>query len=227
VTAKICVSILPKNDQEALKLIEKGENASADLIEIRLDNMETSRKLSDLAEHTKIPLIAANKLLSEKGFFSGTEAERQKTLLDAAKCGFEYVDLDVESPKLKEQIKILDNLGAKTIVSYHNFKNQLSIREMDHVWEKQVTSQASVCKIVTTANRIQDNLTSLSFVSANAGTAKLVCFCMGEIGKVSRLLSPLFGAFFTFASLEAGSETAAGQMSIGEMRAAYTLLGQK
>jgi 3-dehydroquinate dehydratase len=50
---------------------------------------------------------------------------------------------------------------------------------------------------------------------------------MGEKGKISRLLSPMFGAFFTFASLETGNETAAGQMSINEMRTAYALLGVK
>jgi 3-dehydroquinate dehydratase len=50
---------------------------------------------------------------------------------------------------------------------------------------------------------------------------------MGELGKVSRLLSPLFGGFFTFASLERGNETASGQMTIQEMKAAYELLGQK
>jgi 3-dehydroquinate dehydratase len=48
---------------------------------------------------------------------------------------------------------------------------------------------------------------------------------MGEVGKISRLLSPIFGAFFTFASLEVGSETATGQMSIKEMQTAYNLLG--
>jgi 3-dehydroquinate dehydratase len=50
---------------------------------------------------------------------------------------------------------------------------------------------------------------------------------MGERGKISRLLSPLFGAYFTFASLGQGSQTAAGQMSISEMKTAYTLLGMK
>jgi 3-dehydroquinate dehydratase len=50
---------------------------------------------------------------------------------------------------------------------------------------------------------------------------------MGEAGKASRLLSPLFGAFFTFASLEKGDETASGQMSIGEMRTLYQVLGAK
>ena len=88
-------------------------------------------------------------------------------------------------------------------------------------------SGAIVCKIVTTAKKIEDNLTVLNFVSAMPSKAKLVCFCMGENGKVSRLLSPMFGAFFTFASLEEGSETAAGQMTVQEMRAAYKLLGAK
>jgi 3-dehydroquinate dehydratase len=50
---------------------------------------------------------------------------------------------------------------------------------------------------------------------------------MGELGKTSRLLSPIFGAFFTFASLEKGSETAPGQISIKEMRTAYSLLRQR
>jgi 3-dehydroquinate dehydratase len=50
---------------------------------------------------------------------------------------------------------------------------------------------------------------------------------MGELGRVSRLLSPLFGGYFTFASLERGSETAAGQMTIQEMKSAYELLGLK
>jgi 3-dehydroquinate dehydratase len=50
---------------------------------------------------------------------------------------------------------------------------------------------------------------------------------MGELGKISRLLSPVFGAFFTFASLEHGSETASGQMTIQEMKTAYELLGLK
>jgi 3-dehydroquinate dehydratase len=50
---------------------------------------------------------------------------------------------------------------------------------------------------------------------------------LGEQGKLSRLLSPLFGGFFTFASLEEGSETAMGQMTINQMRVVYDLLENK
>lgn len=226
-TNRICVSILPKNDLEAINLIEKAETAQADFIEVRLDSFETSRKLSDLSAHTRTPLIATNKLIIEKGRFQGTEAERQKTLLDAAESGFEYIDVDLSNPKLQDTIKSLKELGAKPIVSFHKFDGALTVPEMNAILEKQLASGASVCKIISTAKQVQDNLTALNFISENAGKTKLVCFCMGEQGKVSRLLSPVFGAFFTFASLEEGSETAPGQISIREMKTAYSLLGQK
>jgi 3-dehydroquinate dehydratase type I len=227
VTPRICVSILPKNNLEALNLIEKAEKAKADIIEVRLDCLETSRKLSELSASTKVPLIATNKLQSEKGFFAGTESERQQTLLKAAKSGFEYVDIDLSSPKHKETISQLKLLGAKPIVSYHKFDGALNVSAMAAVLDEELESGAFVCKIVTTAKQIEDNLPVLSFVSFASSKAKLVCFCMGEHGRVSRVLSPLFGAFFTFASLEEGSATAAGQMSINEMKTAYTLLGNK
>jgi 3-dehydroquinate dehydratase type I len=227
VTARICVSILPKNDIEAINLIEKAEHAKADLIEVRLDRFEISRKLSDLSASTKIPLIATNKLQNEKGFFSGTESERQQTLLNAAKNDFEYVDIDLSSPKHKELIGQLKQMGTKPIVSYHKFDGILNVSAMEKILDEEIASGASVCKIVTSAKVVEDNLPALSFVSFASSKAKLVCFCMGEQGKVSRLLSPMFGAFFTFASLEQDSETAAGQMSIKEMKAAYSILGAK
>jgi 3-dehydroquinate dehydratase type I len=227
VTPRICVSILPKNNIEALSLIEKAEKAKADFIEVRLDWLEISRKLSDISASTKIPLIAANKLQSEKGYFSGTEIEWQQTLLFAAKSGFEYVDVNLSSPKHVETISQLKQLGAKPIVSYHKFDGSLSVTAMEDILDKELISGAIICKIVTTANLVEDNLPVLSFVSSASWKTKLVCFCMGEHGKVSRLLSPMFGAFFTFACLENGSETAAGQMSVGEMRTTYGLLGVK
>lgn len=226
-TPRICVSILPKNNIEALELIERAEKATADLIEIRLDYLETSRNLLELSKSTKIPLIATNKLRSEKGNFSGTANDRQQTLLNAAKNGFAYVDVDLSSPNHKETIERIKKLGAKPIVSYHKFDGMLNASEMGKILEQELSSGAVVCKIVTTAKHVEDNLTALNFVSITQNREKLVCFCMGEIGKISRLLSPLFGAFFTFASLKQGSETASGQLSIQEMRSTYDLLEGK
>jgi 3-dehydroquinate dehydratase type I len=214
------VSILPKITIEGLRLIAKAEEAHADLIEVRLDCLENRSALADVAAHGKAPKIATIK-------FSGTEKEQQQTLLTAAKNGFEYVDVELTSPKLKDTVREVKSLGAKPIVSFHDSAKTLSPSELNSVLEREITSGADICKIVTTAKRIEDNLTVLNFTSAACTKAKVVCFAMGELGRVSRLLSPLFGGYFTFASLERGNETAAGQMTIQEMKAAYALLGLK
>jgi 3-dehydroquinate dehydratase type I len=221
-THRICVSILPKTVPEALRLIEKAEGAHADFIEVRLDRLEDCLKnyrgLADLAAHVKTPKIATDKA-------SRKETEHRQMLIAAAKSGFEYVDVELSTPQLEGLVKELKALGAKPIVSFHKFGGSLSISELNGVLEREISSGAEVCKIVTTAKQMEDNLTTLNFTSAAASKAKVVCFCMGELGKVSRLLSPLFGGFFTFASLESGSETASGQMTIQEMKASYELLG--
>jgi 3-dehydroquinate dehydratase type I len=226
-TIRICVSILPKTTTEALRLIEKAEESKADLIEVRLDWLEVHSELADLAAHGKTPKIATNMSRSCQGRFSGTETERQQILLTAAKNGFEYVDVELASPKLKELVNEMNELGAKPIVSFHDFEKSLSLSELNSIFEREIASGAAVCKIVTTAKRIEDNFTLLDFTSTASSKAKIVCFAMGALGKVSRLLSPLFGSFFTFASFERGSETAAGQMTIQEMKTAYELLGLK
>ena len=225
-TPRICVSILPKNFSEALTLIKKVEETKASLIEIRLDCLETNTNLKKLVQSTKIPLIATDKLTSEKGFFSRTEAEQQQRLLSAAESGFEYVDVDLSIAN-RPEIDKLKQLGVNLIVSCHKFDSLLSRSAMQRVLKQEIASDASVCKIVFTAKKIEDNLKVLNFVALHSAKTKLVCFCMGEAGKVSRLLSPMFGAYFTFASLDRGSETASGQMTINEMQALYDILGAR
>jgi len=227
VTARICVSILPKTTQEALRLIEKAEDAHADFIEVRLDSFENSQELAELARQGKTPKIATIIPISNNGKFSGTEAEGQRILLDAAKSGFAYVDAELSTPNLTEFVGHVKADGAKPIVSFHDFHGSLSLQELNGILEREISSGADVCKIVTTAKQVEDNLPLLNFTLASSQKAKVVCFAMGEHGKISRLLSPVFGGFFAFASLERGSETASGQMTIQEMESVYKVLGLK
>lgn len=219
-TARICVSVLPQNVTEAVQLIRKAEALEVDFIEVRLDNIEKVSHLADLTKHQRTPLIGADR--------SGrSKIERQAILLNAAKNGFNYVDVDLSSPKLQAFINQVKSEGAKCIVSFHDYTKTLSAPELNRILEREVSSSADVCKIVTTATKIEDNLTLLQFIQAAPVRKKPVCFAMGELGKTSRLLSPVFGSFFTFAALERGCVTAPGQMTVQEMRAAYELLGLK
>jgi len=226
-TIKICVSVPPKTVTEALSLIEKAEDQHADFIEVRLDNLEKYTQLADIAHCSKTPLIATNRSAKCQGKFLRGEAEREKILTDAARDGFEYVDIELSTSKLKSITSNLREIGVKPIVSFHDFNETPISSQLNKILDKEIVSGADVCKIVTTARFVEDNLTVLDLVSKVSKNARIVCFAMGELGKPSRLLSPVFGSFFTIASLESERKTAQGQLTIQEMRRAYEALGLK
>lgn len=226
-TVKICVSILPENIAEALTYIKKIEPYKADFIEVRLDCLKDIDRIADIAKHGKAPLIATNRTEASQGKFAGNETKRQQLLLGAAKNGFEYVDIELSTPKLKDIVKRLHGMNVKPIISFHDFEGTPDLAKLNQVLKKETANGAEVCKIITTAKHIEDNLTVLNFTSKASRNAKIVCFSMGELGKPSRLLSPFFGAFFTIAALERGRETASGQLTIQEMKTAYQTLGLK
>ncbi len=222
---RICASVFPQSIPEALRLIERAEKEDVDLIEIRLDSLRNFEGLSKLGKHRKIKKIATNRLASYRGKFLGAEAEQKQLLLTAAKTGFDYIDIELAASNLKEFTTEASEQGAQVIVSFHDFDGSLKLTELDRILEREIDCGADICKIITTAKRIEDNLELLNFTTAASKRANVVCFAMGEPGKISRLLSPLFGGFLTFAALERGLETASGQLTVQDMRVAYKLLG--
>jgi len=53
---------------------------------------------------------------------------------------------------------------------------------------------------------------------------KIIALCMGEEGKISRIMAPYFGSYLSFASLERGAESAPGQLTVEEMREIFRIL---
>jgi 3-dehydroquinate dehydratase type I len=83
-----------------------------------------------------------------------------------------------------------------------------------------------VIKLVPFAKHPEDNLRVLSLLPrARECGQRMIAFCMGEAGRISRVMAPLLGSFLTYASLEEGEETAPGQLAVGEMRRMLRLLG--
>jgi 3-dehydroquinate dehydratase type I len=223
VKAKICVSLLPKNIDEAKNLIKEAEEQEADLIELRLDYLDPSINLNSLSRQGSTPKIAT--ILHNQGIIKNkSQSNYQELLIKAAKSGFEYVDIAIDSVNQKKIIKEIKAINCKPIVSFHDFDSSLPLSDLEKILEKEISIGAEVCKIVTTARRIQDNLEILNFISKHSSNSKMICFCMGNLGRISRVLSPLFGGFFTFASLKPDMETANGQLSIQELKEIYKLL---
>jgi len=216
---------MPKNLTEALNLIEKCERHGADFIEVRLDCLIDLKGLNEIAGCTRTPLIATIRPSKCGGKFSGEDEERVEILLDVASGGFEYADVELDLSGLKIVVENLRAWGIKPIISFHDFEGTPESGELRRILKSEIEAGADVCKIVTTAQSLRDNLTLLQFLYDESGKARIVCFAMGPLGKPSRLLSPIYGGYFTIASLERGMETATGQMTIEEMKAAYKALG--
>lgn len=224
-TIKVCVPIAAEKPSEIPALIKKAENAGANLAEIRLDYLEEFNGVEEAVEDAKIPLIATNRQYEQGGKRKQNEDERVQRLLELADKGFSMVDIEVTTPNLKSVVKNLKKKGVETIISFHDFNKTPNLAELRKIAASQIKAGADICKIVTKANDISDNLTCLSLVSETHRKTRIVCFTMGNHGILSRILSPIFGANFTYASLESGMETAPGQISIQRLKEIYRCLG--
>jgi 3-dehydroquinate dehydratase type I len=220
---RICVSLIPQTITEALKLIEKAEKEHADFIEVRLDKIK-NRRLTDITAHSHTSLIATNGLPKSPNEYA--RSSNEQIIEDAAKSGFEYVNVDLGTPEIERIVDNLHDVGAKVVISFHDFDSTPNLRQLNSILDREIAVGADLCKLVTTAKLVEDNLTLLDFVSKVGRKTSLICFSMGRLGRPSRLLSPLFGAYFTIASIEKGRETAEGQLTIQQMRSVCKMLGR-
>jgi len=221
---RVCVPVRAKTVSELVPLIERAEASGADIVEVRLDYLDRLDRIYEIPEYASVPLIATNRQYEQGGFRSQDEEVRLRTLIEAAEAGFHYVDVELTAKGVKSIVPRLRDAGAKPIVSYHDFTRTLRMAEMEDIVEREIAVGAEVCKLVTTAKETPDSVICLLLNLMFSDETKIVCFAMGEKGRLSRVLAPIFGAYFTYASLQEGLETAPGQISISEMKRLYSEL---
>jgi len=94
------------------------------------------------------------------------------------------------------------------------------LSKMKEIVQRELDAGADICKIVTTAQRLEDNQTVLQLI-ADFPQTRMVSLAMGPLGLTSRILCPLVGGDFTYASIEKGKESASGQLTVAELRKLY------
>jgi 3-dehydroquinate dehydratase type I len=195
-----------------------------DLIEVRFDYMETPGDPGIIRDSTDLPLIATNRRKDQGGHSKMKEPDRVAAILDAVEAGFEYADLELNTPELDEMGSRVKALGGSLVISHHDFEGTPSAEELRETMSRMVECGADVCKIIGTAQSPRDNLIYLGLFGSPREQG-LVCFGMGGDGILSRVLSPLVGGEFTYASSHEGGGSAPGQLTLAEMREIYTLMG--
>jgi len=212
---RIC-AVIVSNDPKAVKEVE----SLVDLFEVRIDLIGNGWQ--ELVRQLSKPWIACNRSTEEGGQWQGNEARRVEQLLEAIDLGADIIDMELRTKNLDTIIKLVKK-RTKYLLSFHDLEKTPILDEMKEIVNRQLKAGADICKIVTTVREFKDNLTVLQLISEFPET-RIISFAMGPLGFMSRVLCPLVGGDFTYASIEKGKESAQGQIAVRDLLKIYEMV---
>ena len=212
---RIC-SVIVSKDLPATEGIEPF----IDLYEVRTDLIGDG--WPELVKRLNKPWIACNRIADEGGSWQKSEASRIEELLKATELGADIIDIELRTKNLDKIVPLIKK-RVKCLVSSHQLTGTPPFNSLRGIVQMQLAAGADICKVVTTAHSFQDNLTVLQLI-AEFPKSKMVSFAMGPLGSVSRILCPLVGGYFTYASIEEGKESASGQITVRDLRKLYEMV---
>jgi len=203
----ICVPIIEKKSEFVLQSAKKAVALGADMLEFRIDALEDPDpdEVQQLIADIGYPTIATNRMQSEGGSFNGSEEERTSILISAAKYA-DIIDIELQTDiEMREEVI---NASKSTIISYHDFQKTPTFEELLDVVKKE-KEIGDMAKFAVMPNSYKDTLTVLNVLCEVKNT---IGIAMGDIGRYTRVIPPIFGSTITFASID--KESAPGQLDI-------------
>jgi 3-dehydroquinate dehydratase type I len=230
---RVCIPIIAETEEMALRKMSRPlpEDSFLEILfELRADRMREINLERILKEKEK-KIVVTNRRREEGGGFQGTEKERISYLLKAIDLGADYVDLEAgtDAALLAKVKTAIADQGFKTllIVSSHDFVNPPSEESLIQKLEESAALAPDIVKIVSRADTQEDNLKILGLIPyARKNGQEIISFCMGDKGRMSRVMSLFLGAYMGFASLSKGEESASGQLSLAEMITVLSTLSE-
>lgn len=208
----ICVSIARGRHRYLLAELRHLAQQGVDLVELRLDCIQSNVQIKRLLANRPCPVIATCRRERDGGHWKRTEEERLTLLRTAIAEGVDYIDLEDDIAEL------IPRFGpTKRIISHHDFRR--TPEDLNTLHGYLASLDADIVKLATLATHPIDNLRMLELVRSS--DIPTVGLCMGEIGTPSRVLAGRFGAAFTFAPLNPERLLAPGQIVWSELRDRY------
>lgn len=187
----------------------------ADLVEIRLDLFE-SKALSHLKELPRSkPMIFTFRKKSQGGARDLLEQDRLELFEKCLSAQPEYCDIETDTDlnffeKIKEKYPKMQIIG-----SAHFFETIPP--DLEDVFAKMQKIEISEYKLACMVNTINEALHLMAFASDKP---HFTCIAMGMDGQVSRILSPVIGSEFCYASIE-DIDSPLGQVSLKSLCEIY------
>jgi len=223
----LAASISAKDQDSFLQQLKRAQTQGAEAIEVRVDALdgadaETVVSLIHAVKKAKLPVIVTCRDVSEGGIRPIEFSHRLSLYKKAIESEADYIDIEYRTfkhPDVHSVIKAaLESSSTKLILSAHNFDGPFE--ELDVLYESilNIFPQA-IPKIVFKAQHLTDCFAAFELLQ-NA-ESPLIAFCMGEAGKISRVLAKKLGAEISYASLDSESATAPGQLTVEQMKTLY------
>ncbi|MBI2138773.1 shikimate dehydrogenase [Candidatus Woesearchaeota archaeon] len=236
----ICVPITDFSPNTFSKNISEAASLG-DIIELRLDFLG-KHPFPPAREFRKKPIIATVRKKSEGGASGLPIGHRLKLYREAISRGAAYVDIELSSPELLEQLlPDLQSSRTKVILSFHDF-HKTDLQRMMEAYEFMTQSyrhrakvsgpeksykpykipntfRPEAVKLVGFARTITDNAVAFKILErARKDRVKAISFCMGRFGESSRILCPFFGSWLTYGALPSGKTSAPGQLKADALK---------
>jgi len=206
--SKICVSIAEPSVAACLAAIKDIEFA-----EIRLDAMRLSPE--------EVPVLFSGKRWVIATCRPGrcSDEERKRLLMAAIASGAAFVDVEIDSEAVyrEEIIAAARAHGCKVIVSHHDYDKTPERPVLEACVSACFEAGADVAKVACEVRSDKDAARLLALLDNDR---EVVVVGMGERGRITRVVAPLLGSAFTYASVAVGKETADGQIeadTLGEL----------
>lgn len=224
----LCTSLVAITVEGMLAEAQEAVNNGADIVELRLDYLESfspEEDLPGLLEQCPLPAIATYRPIWEGGKYDGPEAPRLAALRLAALCGAAYVDIELKVAPIFFAAKGGLPSTTKVIVSSHDYEKTGSSEELQALVERCHAVGADIVKFATMANDITDAHRVLSVL--RRCPVPCIALAMGERGQITRLLAPKYGGFLTFGALSPDRSSAPGQPTLQQLSGLYNLKQQR
>ncbi len=240
---QICIALPIKSGkiEDLKKDLEKVRDLNPNFIELRFDYI---KKLSELNEEfinsllsyirPPIPVIFTLRKFSEGGNTQIEEIDRYRIIEELLDFKPQYIDIEMstEDEILSKIISKCVDYEIGIIFSHHDFQKTPRLADCLRIIEdfrKRIKKdlkfdlkivEKNVLKLIFTAQSVEDCLIPLQICAHLSNKKqKIISFCMGDLGILSRVLCISSGSYFTFASIEEG--TASGQIKIEPLRKFY------
>jgi len=210
--------------------VEPAARDDADGMELRMDFADEPLAQLD-AYDGELPLLVTNRPTWEGG-----DAPDSPDRLDTLETAIEHdavaaVDIELaaltgEGDHDAERVAAhARDHGVSVVVSTHDFEATPGRERIVERLER-ACEYGDVGKLATTADDTADTLAMLSGTQElAAGGERVATMCMGEAGRHTRAVAPLYGSRIGYAPVDPADATAPGQYDLATLRSLVDRLG--